>query len=230
MPETQFKLIQLDDIFSASPLDKNLLFNIPEADENSSSFFFPYYQKYISPMGRFPNKPVDDESELPAPFRTYESPIWTNWTEVWSKMPIELNVNVTSTPELEFLFQSTLFRLSLEPAYLSASQEAQFIYQGTTFTFPDSHQEDIRFVVEWLQFIHNHAAYLKIVAMSSNGERAPYSDPDYPSFILIAPLCLVYVPTPPPGLELYYAYPLDIEENEIMEEDGEVCWACGNKF
>lgn len=67
--------------------------------------------------------------------------------------------------------------------------------------------------------------------MTSNGDRIPYSDPDYPSFILIAPLCLVYVPTPSTELVLYYSCPLDMDDEEIGEGlDIEFCQICGNAF
>ena len=221
----------LDDNFAAPRSTENVIYDIPEADEAILTFFFPFYHYYTSPMGRLPNKPVDDESELPAPFRTYASPTWTKWADIWNQPSIELNTDVLPIPDLELIFQSTLFRLTLNAAYFEATQECRTIRQGTMFTFKDYNHEDIRFVVEWLQFVHNHDAYLKIVAMTSTGQRFPYSDPDFPSFILIAPLCLVYVPTPPPGLELYYAYPLDLDNEEIEDgRDVELCTVCNYSF
>jgi hypothetical protein len=221
----------LDNTFATSVFaNEKLIYDIPEADEDILSFFLPYYEKYASPMRGLPNKPVENETNLPEPFRTYKSPVWTNWTEIWNKSPIKLDIEDVSIPELEFLFQSAIFRLSLNPTYLTTTQESRFIYQGTTFTFKGYNREDIRFVVEWLQFIHDHNAYLKVVAMTSDGTRFSYSDPHYPSFILIAPLCLVYVPTPPPGLDLYYAYPQNVDDNTIQEDDVEICWACELAF
>ena len=231
MTQKQFDLLQLDDIFSTSSTNEKYIYDIPEANEDSLSFFFPYYQQSLSPLGQFPDTKIDDESKLPAPFRTYESPTWTNWADIWNESPIELDHHTISQPELELRFQSVLFRLTLQPAYLATSvEETRSIRQGTTFVFKGHEHEDVRFVVEWLQFIHEHTAFLKIVAMTSTGNRFPYTDPDFPSFILIAPLCLVYV-LPPPGLELYYAYPVDVDNDEELEEgDIEQCWACKFTF
>ena len=233
LPQSQFDRLQLDDsdILPPSPPSMNHIYNIPEVNEESLSFFFPFYQQYLFPTGRFPNQPADDESKLPAPFRTYDSPVWNNWAEIWNKSPIELEINTVSHPELDFLFQSVLFRLTLNPTFLDiTTPNNRFIKQGTTFTFKGYDHEEVRFVAEWLHFIHNHSAYVKIVAMNSTGARFPFTDPDFPSFILIAPLCLVYLPTPPPGLELYYAYPLDTEDDESVDENTETCWACNLVF
>ena len=224
---------QFDKIIAMSPLTESFIYNIPEAKEEFASFFFPYYQQYTSPMGRLPHKPVDQETETLAPFRAYNGPAWANWSEIWNQPPIELDIQDVSPPEFEFLFQFTLFRLSLQPSYLATTQEKFAIRQGTTFTYKGYDHEDVRFIVEWLQFIHEHNAYLKVVATTSDGKRIPYSDPDFPSFILIVPLCLAYIPTPPPGIKLYYAYPLDIDnepDNVDNSQDIYTCWACENSF
>ena len=70
---------QFDDIIATSPLTENSIYNIPEANEEFASFFFPYYQQYTSPMGRLPHKPVDQETKTLAPFRTYICPATTQF-------------------------------------------------------------------------------------------------------------------------------------------------------
>jgi len=231
--QDQFDLLKFDDIFSFSPPNDAHLPSIPEtANEDTFSFFFPFYQQLLSPMGKLPHTTINDKRNVPAPFRKYPSPNWTDWKSHWRVPPIGLEINAISIPEHKTIFQSTLFRLlTLQPSYITHPiEETRFIQQGTTLTFKGHENEDVRFIVEWLQFIYGHTAFVKITAVTSTGSFFPYTDPDFPSFILIAPLCLVYVP-PPPSLELYYTLPLDTEdEEEHADEDVEVCWGCKLSF
>ena len=225
----QFKQALLETTFTQSTPRPDPMYDIPEGVEDSPSFFFPFYQIFFN-EGLLV-EPVEDEAELPAQFRTYDRPLWDNWTKIWNASPIELDTNTIPNPVVENLYQSTLFRLQLDSTYFFSNEEIRIIRQGTTITFKGYDHEDVRFVVEWLQWIHNHTAYLKVVAMTSNRLRIPYTDPDYPSFILTVPLCLVQVPIPSSNLTLHYSLPLD-KDDEAIEAgtDVEFCWVCSDAF
>ena len=225
----QFKLAMMDTAFAKLIPKLNPMYDIPEGNEDLSSFFFPYYQQYFNYEG-LSIEPIEDESKLPLQFRTYDHPAWNNWDEIWKTPPIELDTNIIPNPEVEFLFQSSRYRLQLDSSYFKNKRYCT-IRQGTTITFKGYDHQDVRFVVECLQWIHEHNAHLKVTAITSNKICLPYNDPDYPSFILIVPLCLTLVPTPTSELELFYSLPLDMDDEVNRDaEDVEYCQACKNFF
>jgi hypothetical protein len=226
-----FKQALMDTSFAKPIPILHPMYDIPEGNEDNPSFFFTFYHQFFT-NETIPFEPIEDETQLPLPFRTYNHPTFTKWDDIWNTPPIELDTDIIPNPTIDFLFQSVLYRLSLDSTYFF-NQEFCTIRQGTTFTFKGYDHKDVRFVVEWLQWTHEHSAYLKVVAMTANGQHIPYFDPDYPSFILIIPLCLALVPTPTTKLTLYYSPPLDSDDDlELIEEgkDVEFCWACKNAF
>jgi hypothetical protein len=232
MKSLQFQLALLEAALEKSIPLINRIYEHSEDNEDSLSFFFPYYQHYFHEGLLF--KPIENESILLAPFRTYDHPIWNDWEEIWNASPLQLDVDIIPDPTIEFTYQSALFRLHLDSAYFMFTEETRWIRQGTTITFKGFNHEDVRFVVEWLQRIDEYDAYLKIlkiVAMTSNGSIIPYSDPDYPSFILIVPSCLVRVPTPSPDITIHHARLFHLIGQDIGNgEDIRYCFACGNAF
>jgi hypothetical protein len=206
-----------------------LPFSIPLTDPTNNrdfSYFFPFLQQIISKFDQFPKLSFINESTLPLEYHSSIHPKWTNWNEIWSTPPIIINTSFSSKPIFEFMFQSALFRIQLSSAYFLHTREKRKIRQGTTFVFKGYEDSEVRFVVEWCQMVNHHDAYLKLVGMNDEGGLFPWSDPDFPSFILIVPFCIVEVPSPP-NISLCYSLPFDSKQDE---RDFSICWACKRAF
>jgi hypothetical protein len=225
----QFKLALMKTSFSNINPTPNPIYAIPEGNEDSPTFFSPYYQ-HLFRDGKLPFKTLKDESQVPIPFRTYDHPDFTDWDDKWDAPPIELDPENIPNPSIDHLFHSSLYQLRIDSSYFT-NWKYWTITQGTTFTFKGYDHTDVRFVAEWLLWIHKHDAYLKVNARTFDSLNIPYSDPDFPSFILIIPLCLVVMPTPTAELVLHYAIPLNAAEDmDEEEEDHYFCCACKHTF
>jgi hypothetical protein len=64
--------------------------------------------------------------------------------------------------------------------------------------------------------------YLKVVGIDQDGHIFPYTDPDFPSFILEIPACTSSVTIPEPLYPLIHSEEFDDEDKEA----GYDCWAC----
>jgi hypothetical protein len=190
------------------------------------SYFFPYLQQIVSKFDRIPNLLITNDNEIPPEYRPSIHPTWTNWNKVWSSPPIVINTTLSPKPTLEFAFQSVLFRIQLSSTYFLTARERRKIFQGTTFVFKGYEDSNVCFVVEWCHLVDRHDAYLKLVGMNEDGGIFPWSDPDFPSFILVVPFCTEAVPSPP-NVTLYYWPPL---HNNSNMRDFTICWACGKAF
>lgn len=143
--------------------------------------------------------PLDNKPKTFPPFQVYEPPFFQDLKSLWKVPPIILNGTRIPRPILEPQFHSASYRLHLYPDNIADIDRNLLIKQGTTIVFSDTRNLPswFRFVVEWCQWVENHMAYLKVVGISVTGERYPYDDPQYPSFILVVPICITHVPIPP---------------------------------
>jgi hypothetical protein len=203
--------------------------------EPQLSYFFHFYRivNDIVPISRIMQHiNASDENDIPSHFRTYEPPQWENWEEIWSQPPYEINTPHIINPYIEYQFRSTLFRVNVPSTYFYLhSLSTKIIEQGTTIIFKGHNNEHARFVVQWCQWIHEHEAYLKVVGVDSTGKTFPYSDPDFPTFILVVPVCRTDVPFPSADI-LHEPKPfLTAEEGyqrfKAGHRDIKLCWACG---
>jgi hypothetical protein len=197
--------------------------------ELHESYFFQFYNNIISKFDSYPFKPTPENRTLPS-FRTYTHPTWKNWTTIWTTPAIVLSPRMLSDPMIEPFFNSTLFRLCLPSDYISAMHPGLTIHQSSTITFAGYEDPDFRHIVEWCQCIYRHEAYLKVVGIDSSGQRFPYSDPDYPSFILVVPACIAYVPSPSSSV-LFNDYLLF--DTGVVNGQGSfsnTCWLCGHQI
>jgi hypothetical protein len=154
-------------------------------------------------------------------FHSYYRPNWKDWDAVWNAQPFELDR--VADPTVDHSFYAAPFRLRLTSPYLSIFHKGRTIQQGTTITFKGYENDNGRHVVEWCQWIDEHEAYLKVVGYDSTGQGYAYWDPDFPTFILIVPVCIVDVPIPFPILPYMH---LDEETLEEEERNRKICWAC----
>jgi hypothetical protein len=206
---------------------------IPEADEDNLnlSFFYPYTNRLNAVCDKSPHDQIHNETILPLAFRTVEHPNGYDWSKIWNMPPKVIDADLIPDPTREIAFQSAVFRLTIESEYFVMKPDTQIIQQGTTFVFKGYEDSNVRFIVQWCQWINKHDAYLRVVGVDSSGQYFPYSDPDYPSFILVVPLCFVKVPPSSPDIHLYYSLPVAQDEVRL---DGErkftFCWACSNIF
>ena len=199
-------------------------------DQPILSYFYQFYHYYLKGYEDTLLKPDDEDPHLiPIIFHEYDHPTWENWKEIWGRPPIVLDTKFIENPTPEFSFKSTLFRLQLEPIYFFGRRDEYQFYQGSTIVFEGYEDSNVRFIVEWCQWLNCHNAYLKVVGVDSSGNYFPFSDPDYPTFILLVPQCLSKVPTPSPAISFTSLTPLTLDEMESMK-DFEFCWACNNGF
>jgi len=158
---------------------------------------------------------------ISSPFRTYDHSCGMEWTEIWNSKPIEIEY---AKPMIEYSFHSTPFRLRLSSPYLSTFHKNRIIKQGTTITFKGFDSTNAHHVVEWCHWIDEHEAYLRVVGYGSEGFAYPYWDPDYPSFILVVPVCMIDVPIPLPILhDMPFDNDITIEEDRARKL---MCWIC----
>jgi hypothetical protein len=202
--------------------------------EPQLSYFFHFYRivNDIIPVSQIMQHfNASDESDIPPQFRTYESPQWENWEENWSQPPYEINTPYIINPYIDYQFRSTLFRVHIPSTYFYLrSLSTETIKQGTTIIFKGHNHEHARFVVQWCQWIDGHEAYLKVVGVDSTGGTFPYSDPDYPTFILVVPVCAADVPFPSADIVIQPEPVLSEEEGYDRfvagHRDVEWCWRC----
>jgi hypothetical protein len=200
------------------------------ADEPNLSYFFQFYRYLHETYGTTILKEImKEQCFTPTTFREYDHPTWANWDEIWAKPPISLDPELIGHPSIECAFNSTLYRLELVSCYFFGIGQDFCIRQGTTFEFKGYENPDIRFVVEWCQWTKNHDAYLKVVGVNLEGHFFPPTDPDFPSFILIVPECVVDVPAPTSSLPCHPSYPLTLDEMELYNEFN-FCWACNTGY
>jgi hypothetical protein len=200
---------------------------LSKQEEPALSYFFPFYNEIVSTCGSIPTEPAPKERHLPWSNRAYEHPQWYDWKKIWAMSPIVLKPQSLWDPMIEFAYQSTLFRLELTSEYIASLHEDFMIYQGATIVFEGFENESARYIVEWCQRIYQHKAYLKVVGIDSEGNPFPFSDPDFPSFILIVPACVVQVPSPSPLIRLIDPLPKDSDFINGKENCPVVCWVCG---
>lgn len=211
---------------SNKKLNKFQVPSIPTKSQNNFSYFFPFLQQIISTFDRLPKLESISKSDLLPEYHSTKHPTWNKWNEIWSIPPIIIDTAYSSEPMYEFVFQSALFRIELPSTYFLSTREKRTIRQGTTFVFKEYEDTDVRFVVEWCQMVNHHEAYLKLVGINEEGEVFPWSDPDFPSFILIVPFCTVEVPSPP-NISLCYSLPMN---SNSRSRDFTICWACCKAF
>jgi hypothetical protein len=212
LPEDEY----VSDSFEAQKTDK-------KTDADDLTYFFPFYSRLYSRFETVPLR-IDKESQSALPFRTYDHPIWSNWTEIWDKPPLVLDPNQISNTTDEYAFRSALFRLSITSKCIIRDPLTNLsIHQGTTIVFKDYEDFGARHIIEWCQWIEDHTAYLKVVGVNSSGDPFPYNDPDFPTFFLEVPACIANVPIPSSILP---TIPFDYEFSDEEEKDRKVCWAC----
>ena len=199
------------------------------ATESSMSYFFQFYRYLCNVYGTSLYKLQDEEQHITSiTFLEYDHPIWTNWNDIWAKPPLSLDPELIDNPTIEFAFHSTLFRLRLDSFYFTGINKDFRIRQGTTIEFKGYKNPDIRFIVEWCHWIDRHNAYLKVVGIDLEGHFFPPTDPDFPTFMLIVPECLVDVPSPSSAITFQPSIPLN--DDEIDSNNFKFCWACSNGF
>ena len=135
---------------------------------------------------------------LLAPFRTYDPPnLDRKWESIWYAPSLELDMTRKHYPR-DPLFESTIFHLQLSASdTLRAKNNHTFpIRQGTTIAFKGINTPHRRYIVDWCQWVENHKAYLKVVGVDVFGERFRFDHPDFPTFILVVPICIADVPFP----------------------------------
>jgi hypothetical protein len=204
-----------------------IISDISQNEEHHLSYFFQFYNKFISNTDSRALKPIPT-NKLPLNRREYEHPKWGNWETIWSTPPIILHSPIIWDPIIETQFESTLFRLRLTSEYLAGMHNGLILQQGTTLAFSGYDHSSARFIVEWCQQISysNHDAYLKVVGIDVTGKYFSYNDPDFPSFILIVPICTVQVPYPTPAI--YLNHPISTRSLKEKKENCKVCWLCGH--
>jgi hypothetical protein len=206
---------------------------IPEVDEDNLnlSFFYSYTNRLNFTHETLPRNRVLDETTLPFAFRTVDHPTWNNWSEIWNTPPMIIDPDLIPDPTHEDAFQSAVFRLKIKSEYLVTKSDMQIIRQGTTLVFKGYEDPNVRFIVHWCQWINGHDAFLRMVGVDSSGQYFPYSDPDYPSFILVVPLCLVEVPPSSTDIRLFYSLPIALDEVRLDgDQNFAFCWVCTNMF
>jgi hypothetical protein len=171
----------------------------PTTSKDDFTYFFPHYRRLYhtrSALFFLPHNDEDEKYTIPPPFQTYNHPSWDNWKKIWNAPPLILNPEFIPEPTLEFAFNHVLFRLQPPLIYFTAFHPTLKLLQGMTIVFKGYRSPHSRFVVEWCQWADEDNAYIKIVGVNSIGIPFPFSDPDYPTFILVIPLCYADVPIP----------------------------------
>ena len=206
-----------------------IISDVPQNEDHHMSYFFQFYNKLISNTDSRFFAPVPEE-KIPLNRRAYEHPQWHNWKTIWSTPPIVLQPQIIWDPVIEPSFQSALFQLRLTSEYIAAMHKEIIFRQGTTLTFSGYEHSTVRFIVEWCQQVSysQHDAYLKIVGIDSTGRYFSYSDPDFPSFIIIVPICIVQVPSPTPAIYLKNPSLISTRSLKEKKENCNVCWLCGH--
>ena len=171
-----------------------LEYNVTYPQERSPSYFSAYVFQLYSSIDSIPLR-LDNKLLSSPQFRTYDHPTWNNVTVIWQIEPYVLNPELLPPPSYEANFHGALFRLT--PEFSDRVFGIQVIRQGTSFVFKGYDNPSVRYVVEWCQWKDKQHAYLKVVGMRLPGHPYPYNDPIHPSFILVVPVGLSFVPYPP---------------------------------
>jgi hypothetical protein len=211
--------------------------HISTEPEPNISYFYRFYRYTFETYGSIPIDPSDELEPVwtvPYSFRRYDHPVWTDWNEIWAAPPMTIATELVYNPSLEPVFKSALFRLTITSSYFRITKDETIFRQGTTLEFDGFNHTQTRFVVEWCQRVNIHDAFLKVVGFYSDGTPRPYSDPDFPSFILKVPLCTVDASTfdyfvPSARIPLIVSLPLK-EEETLDNSNCEICWVCQNVF
>jgi hypothetical protein len=142
---------------------------------------------------------TDSESLAPPQFRIHPHPTWPNTSAVWKADPLIIDPAISLRLSFEEECHGAQFRI--QPEFTTASFGVPVLVQGTSFIFKGHEDPRIRYVVEWCQWTDDKNAYLKVVGMNVAGLEYPYNDHAHPTFILVAPRHLSFVPCPPALVE-----------------------------
>jgi hypothetical protein len=142
---------------------------------------------------------TDSESLAPPQFRIHPHPTWPNMSAIWKADPLIIDPAVSLRLSFEEECHGAQFRI--QPEFTTASFGVPALVQGTSFIFKGHEDFRIRYVVEWCQWTDDKNAYLKVVGMNVAGLEYPYNDHAHPTFILVAPRQLSFVPCPPALVE-----------------------------